>query len=88
MSVNLKQSMLDYYRERAIEYDDVYQGKGPASISEPKAYISEVAILSDIVTRTLSGNIIDIACGTAFWRPMHIILLMSPYWRTGTVSLL
>jgi len=71
MNEDLKQSMFEYYRERVPEYDEVYQGKGPASISEPAAYTSEVVVLSDVVERTLSGDLIDLACGTAFWLPRY-----------------
>jgi ubiquinone/menaquinone biosynthesis C-methylase UbiE len=71
MNEDLKWSMFEYYRERVPEYDEVYQGKGPASISESDAYISEMVILSDIVKRTLSGDLVDIACGTAFWLPSY-----------------
>jgi len=85
MNEDLKQSMFEYYRERVPEYDEVYQGKGPASISEPDAYTSEVVTLSHIVKRTLSGDLIDIACGTAFWLPSyahgihHVTLLDQSY---------
>lgn len=71
MNQDLKQSMFEYYRERVPEYDEVYQGKGPASVSKPDAYSSEVVILYDIIKHTLSGDLIDIACGTAFWLPSY-----------------
>ena len=71
MNQNLKQSMFEYYGERASEYDNIYHGAGPASISDPQAYQAEVSILSEIVKRTCSGNLIDIACGTAFWLPHY-----------------
>ncbi len=71
MNNDLKQSMLEYYQARVAEYDEVYQGKGPASISEPEAYTSEVEILSGIVRRECRGDLIDIGCGTAFWLPFY-----------------
>ena len=72
MDRHLKQSMFEYYQARVPEYDEVYQGKGPASISEPDAYTSEVKVLSVIVGRTCRGDVIDIACGTAFWLPNYV----------------
>jgi SAM-dependent methyltransferase len=73
MNTDLIRSMSQYYRERVPEYDEVYRGRGPASISEPDTYEHEVAILSDVVRRTLSGNLIDLACGTAFWLPGYAV---------------
>lgn len=82
MDANLKQSMFAYYDERAPEFEEIYMlGKGPASISDPDAYKAEVKTLSAIVAKTCAGNLIDIACGTAFWLPhyaaqcSHITLL-------------
>jgi len=73
MDQDLKQSMFEYYRERVPEYDEVYEGRGPASISEPEAYTSEVEILRGIVEGTCSGDLLDIACGTAFWLPSYAV---------------
>ena len=67
MNQNLKESMFEYYALRSSEFDEIYLGRGPASISDPQAYQDEVIILSDIVKRTCSGNLLDMACGTAFW---------------------
>jgi ubiquinone/menaquinone biosynthesis C-methylase UbiE len=71
MSENLRNSMFEYYGQRAPEFDDFYLGGGPASISDPQAYRDEVEILASIVKRMCAGNVLDIACGTAFWLPHY-----------------
>jgi len=71
MSDDLTGSMFDYYAQRAPEFDDVYLGGGPASISDPQAYRDEVDILARIVERTCQGDLLDLACGTAFWLPYY-----------------
>ena len=71
MNQDLTRSMFEYYAQRAPEFDDVYLGDRPASISDPQVYRDEVKILSSIIKRTCSGNLIDIACGTAFWLPHY-----------------
>jgi ubiquinone/menaquinone biosynthesis C-methylase UbiE len=63
--------MFAYYGRRAHEYDDIYQGGGPASIDDPEAYRAEVGALSSIVSRCCRGDILDVACGTAFWTPHY-----------------
>jgi len=64
--------MLDYYNERAREYEEVYTlGKGSASIPDPNVYKSEAALLAAIVQRFAHGRLIDIACGTAYWLPYY-----------------
>ena len=63
--------MFEYYAQRAREYDRIYSGGGPASISDPQVYLDEVEILVEVVKRTCSGDLIDIACGTAFWLPHY-----------------
>ncbi|HIB32425.1 MAG TPA: class I SAM-dependent methyltransferase [Candidatus Marinimicrobia bacterium] len=71
MNQDLKGTMLEYYTHRAAEFDEKYKGRGPASILDPQAYQDEVKILSDIVRATCSGNLLDMACGTAFWLPHY-----------------
>ena len=71
MDEELKQSMYQYYSQRAPEYDLIYQGGIPASTSDPQVYRDEVAILSDIVGDFCRGDLIDLACGTAFWLPRY-----------------
>jgi len=71
MSQDLKESMLEYYTHCAQEFDEKYKGRGSASILDPQACQDEVVILSDIVKATCSGNLLDMACGTAFWLPHY-----------------
>lgn len=71
MDEELKRSMFEYYRQRASVYDEIYSGGGPASIPDPQAYRSEVGVLANIVKRLCSGDLLDIACGTAFWLPHY-----------------
>ena len=72
MDPNLRHSMLDYYNERAPEYEEVYTlGKGSASIPDPNVFKSEAASLGRIVERFAHGRMIDIACGTAYWLPYY-----------------
>ena len=71
MSLDLKESMLEYYTHCAQEFDEKYKGRGSESILDPQACQDEVLILSDIVKATCSGNLLDMACGTAFWLPHY-----------------
>ncbi len=64
--------MRSYYDERAPEYDELYtDGGGPASISSPSAYKKDVAALAKVVTAQLRGDVLDLACGTAFWMQFY-----------------
>lgn len=68
MDVDLLQSMLQYYDERAPEYDDAYlRGTGTASIRDPRVFQLEVKLLGEVVERMARGRVIDLACGTAYW---------------------
>ena len=66
-----KQRLFDYYDERAPEYEAFYYGGKPAYIPDPDAYRGEVAIISKLLPTYISGNCIDIACGTGFWLPFY-----------------
>lgn len=60
--------MNKYYDERADEYDDIYLGKGPASVKDPDAYQNDVRHVKSILEKQkCSGNVIDVPAGTAFW---------------------
>ena len=62
----LKESMFQYYDERAQEYDEIYlYGKGST------AYIEETNNLKIVVNDICFGNILDIPSGTAFWLPSY-----------------
>lgn len=68
----MKESMFNYYNERAKEYEELYiLGTGPASIPDPEAYKLEVNILERIAKKFCYGKIIDVACGTGFWLPYY-----------------
>jgi ubiquinone/menaquinone biosynthesis C-methylase UbiE len=68
MDVDLRQSMLQYYDERAPEYDDAYlRGTGTASIRDPSVFQLEAKVLGEVVERMARGRVIDLACGTAYW---------------------
>jgi ubiquinone/menaquinone biosynthesis C-methylase UbiE len=72
MDSSLQKGMLEYYDERAPEYDETYlAGGGPISIPDPGAYVHGTRLLSSSVRRFCSGTLIDIACGTAFWLPYY-----------------
>lgn len=71
MNQNLEESTLEYFTQRASEFDKKYLGPGPVSISDPQAFRNEVRALSKVVNETCSGNLLDMACGTAFWLPHY-----------------
>ena len=50
--------MMQYYDERAKEYDLIYSGKGPASLKED-LYLRDVEKIFSIVQRYGAGRIID-----------------------------
>jgi ubiquinone/menaquinone biosynthesis C-methylase UbiE len=64
--------MLEYYDERASEYEEAYTlGTGTASIPDPEVFKAEARVLAGIVGRLARGRIMDLACGTAFWLPEY-----------------
>ena len=71
MKQPLKSSMFAYYTERAPEFDQIYLGGGPASVSDPEPYRAEVEVLAAVVKRVCAGSLIDMGCGTAFWLPQY-----------------
>jgi ubiquinone/menaquinone biosynthesis C-methylase UbiE len=70
MNNRLSQEIASYYDERAREYDEIYQGKGPA-IPEPEVYKNDVKKISEFVSFFGNGHLIDIGCGTGFWLPYY-----------------
>ena len=73
MDVDLRLSMLQYYDERAPEYDDAYlRGTGTASIRDPSVFQLEAKLLGDVVERMARGRVIDLACGTAYWLQHYV----------------
>ncbi len=71
MNDALNQEMMSYYDARAPEYDEIYVGKGPASISDPALYKNEAEETARIVSAFGTGHLIDIACGTGYWLPYY-----------------
>ena len=72
MDVDLRRRMLDYYNERAPEYEEAYTlGTGTASLPDPSAFKTEANQLAGIVERFAHGRLIDLACGTAYWLPHY-----------------
>jgi ubiquinone/menaquinone biosynthesis C-methylase UbiE len=72
MDAELRQSMFQYYEERAPDYEEAYLlGTGTASIPDPGVFRSEAQALGRIVARMARGRIVDIACGTGFWLPFY-----------------
>jgi len=58
--------MLEYYNERANEYEDVYTlGTRSASLDEPRLFQSEAIVLSKVVAAFGHDRLIDIASGTS-----------------------
>ncbi len=71
MNRTLNEEMMSYYDARAPEYDDIYLGKGPASIPDPALYKNEAQVTGKIVSKFGTGYLIDIACGTGHWLPYY-----------------
>src|SRR5262245_45975932 len=68
MDADVRRSMLRYYNECAAEYEEtVLFGARSASIPDPNVFRSEGRTLAAVIERIVSGRVIDIACGTAFW---------------------
>jgi len=71
MEQDVKQSIYQYYEERAPEYDEIYSGCGPASMSEPGLYVRETKIVSELIPKYVGNNHVDLACGTGYWLPHY-----------------
>ena len=64
--------MLDYYDQRAPEYEEAFtRGTGTSSIQDPEVFKADARVLPGIVRRLARGRIMDLACGTAFWLPEY-----------------
>ncbi len=71
MNDTLNEEMMSYYDARAHEYDEIYIGRGPASIPDPVLYKNEAQVTTKIVSTFGTGHLIDIACGTGYWLPCY-----------------
>ena len=68
MDPHLRQDMLEYYNERAREYEEAYTlGTGTTSLTDPSIFTTEATLLANIVHESVHGRLIDLACGTAYW---------------------
>ena len=68
MDPRLRQSMNDYYNERAAEFDEIYtMGKPPGTVTDPELYMEEARSLANFVRENCRGGILDIPCGTGYW---------------------
>jgi 2-polyprenyl-3-methyl-5-hydroxy-6-metoxy-1,4-benzoquinol methylase len=69
---HLRQHMLEYYNERAPEYEEAYTlGTGTTSLADPSIFTTEATLLANIVHEFVHGRLIDLACGTAYWLPQY-----------------
>ena len=72
MDPHLRQHMLEYYNERAPEYEEAYTlGTGTASMTDPSIFTTEATLLASVVHGFGHGRLIDLACGTAYWLPYY-----------------
>ena len=62
--------MLEYYEERAPEYDEIYQGEGPG-IPDPALYTEDVEAIKKVCRDFGRGHLIDVGCGTGYWLPYY-----------------
>ena len=68
MDPRLRQSMNDYYNERAAEFDEIYTiGKPPGTVTDPELYMEEARSLANLVRENCRGGMLDIPCGTGYW---------------------
>jgi DNA-binding transcriptional MerR regulator len=74
----VKEKMMEYYDERAKEYDEIYDGKGPATL-KPKFYATDIQGIERFMENFGKGNIIDIACGSGYWLKYY-------YYRCSTFT--
>ena len=68
MDQSLRQSMNEYYNERAAEFDEIYTlGKPPGKVTDPELYREEAGRLGELAREHCRGSILDIPCGTGYW---------------------
>lgn len=63
---SVKEKMMQYYDERAAEYDEIFEGKGPATYRS-EYYARDIEEIRKFMGDFGRGNIIDIACGSGYW---------------------
>jgi SAM-dependent methyltransferase len=70
MSIDLLQQQIEYYRERASEYDEWFfrQGRYDRGEAHRQQWFAEITeVESALLATKPSGNILELACGTGLW---------------------
>lgn len=67
MNPKQKQNIFEYSDARAAEYDKNYITGSSASIYDHDAYREDDFTISRLLPKYISGEHIDLACGTGFW---------------------
>ena len=70
MNSNILQEQIDYYRDRAPEYDEWFfrQGRYDRGAAHREQWFAEIlAVESALLSIDLSGDILELACGTGLW---------------------
>jgi predicted acetyltransferase len=70
-SVSPTNDIFQYYNERAPEYEAFYAGEFPTGPRRPELYKTDIKAIQRLLPDYISGNCIDIACGTGFWLPSY-----------------
>ena len=70
MKSDRQSKMMEYYDERASEYDELYHGKYPG-IDQPELYTEDVEAVKVMARDFGRGHLIDVGCGTCFWLPYY-----------------
>lgn len=73
MDPDLRDSMLGYYDERAVDYEEAYtRGTGTASITDAGVFTTEIKALENVVRGFGYGHLLDLGCGTGYWLPHYV----------------
>jgi SAM-dependent methyltransferase len=63
--------MFSYYDAQADSYEDFYRGRGQAIAALSSEYPVDTAGVSELLSGFGRGDVVDLACGTAFWLPAY-----------------
>lgn len=66
-----KDEMFSYYEAQASSYDDFYRGKGTAVPALTSEYPVDTNGVSALLSQFGRGDVVDLACGTAFWLSVY-----------------